>query len=349
MTRPDELRLRRAEAAARERLVSSAAALDAADANAPGGLYLLEDAAGTESDTGIEWLWLDTLDDGRKLLVPVDGHPIAASRDLHLAPSSDAGPRIARAGHAVAVDLALDESQRVGIVSSSDLERLRALHQAPKRSVLDDETQEGEALEDEALEDEALEDPEYRQWLDEALRPAVAALRSIGDGVEVGPPVQASAAPAPAAARPRRSPSWLALAAALVVGVALGWLLPEPAPSPSATLAWFAPPDPTRTVGPREVRLAPDAEQIVLVLETLAKQSYPRYAVEIRETSETGSSGMLWRDASLRLQGASEVVVVLPRQLLVDRLVTARLVGLSADGAPTPLDEWRFRVVEAEP
>ncbi|MEM1180576.1 MAG: hypothetical protein AAGM22_19680 [Acidobacteriota bacterium] len=328
-----ETRRTRAEAAARETLAISERQLAQRDGEPPrrGDLYAL--SAGAEA--GIEWLVTSDPADGRVTLAAADGMPLVGALDHRVDASAPAGPQVLRgaAVRSVAVDL-LPAARRVGVVLRSHVDRFQQRLEDP--SAVD------------ATAEEVSSEPEYRAWVEERLKPALEALEALDRARSLH---HATRGP---------GPSWWGLAASMALAVLAGWVVNEmtraPAQAPpggEVAMAFFAPQvDVTRSTEATVVEWAPDLPSAVLAFRTLTPEAYPAYQLELIDRNAEETAPSLWSRSGLRLQGASEIVVLVPVEVLVGRNVEAQLFGLpQTDGAETeakrvPLERWRFRLAE---
>ncbi len=174
-----------------------------ADPPRPGDTFLSHRTAAFP----VEWLMVEDDEDGRVLVVPLDDHPFAGSRDLELPARSLGGAVVLRCDLDAWLDAeSLEPELRTGALSAAELEQVRR-----KRRAIEED-----ALEPTLLEEEVDGDPEYRRWRDGTLWPALAALIGSAEPLEPeerdGPTVAAVPIDGPPAAQGRRR--WLLLAAA---------------------------------------------------------------------------------------------------------------------------------------
>jgi hypothetical protein len=169
------------------------------DTPQPGELYLSRRTAGFP----VEWLVLETAAGGRARVVPVDDYPLAGSHDVDLPPRGLGGAAVARCGlDTWAPREALEPQLRTAVLPRDLLRTVRE-----KRTAVEEDR-----ISPRLLEEVADGDPEYQDWMEDTVRPAVEALGE--SDARPWPPRIATLA--------RRSAPVLALAALLVMALGLG-------------------------------------------------------------------------------------------------------------------------------
>ncbi|MEM9595699.1 MAG: hypothetical protein AAGD06_15610 [Acidobacteriota bacterium] len=164
----------------------------------PGELYLCRRTA----EFPVEWLVV-AVEGRRYRVVAVDDYPLVGSRDVELPSGALGGAAVARCGHGDWVGpKVLEPELRVAVLPEPDLggvtAKVRALEEGPPEPTLLETVAEG--------------DPEFQDWTEGTLAPAVEALSA---------KEQRSPAPWATAARRYWKPA-LALAALLALAVGLG-------------------------------------------------------------------------------------------------------------------------------
>jgi len=159
---------------------------------APGDLYVLGETAGHP----VEWLVVEEDAVGARtlLLAPADTHPLVGSGDVEIRGGASGGPLAVRcrfAGWAAAAVVAA--GRRTGGVPAEMVERVRE-----RCRTLAAGTAAGTALEREA--DEELE---YRDWIDDVVAPARAAVDAAAAVAGEGPGDRSPSPPAPERRRSR--------------------------------------------------------------------------------------------------------------------------------------------------
>ncbi|MGD2114066.1 MAG: hypothetical protein PVG07_03375 [Acidobacteriota bacterium] len=325
--RRDRLRSLTADAARRSRAAREDASHPPGRGGpAPGTLYALAATA----DPPVEWALLerqeepDRADSTSWLAVPADTNPLVGGGDVWIPAGEPSGPLCLRCRFGTPVpDRLLDRGHATGAIPEEA--RLRALD-AWRRH------ERGE-LEPGPLAEEAEADPEYEDWEDDVLRPAVAALTEA-----------AAAAPAPPPrARAFRVSTFLAAAAAVLAVVAVGLggrvlqlreeveLLSEPIVLGS-THEVSADPD---ARGPVTLHARPGAQRLLLFVILSPEQTgHERYRLELAAPAGTeGPAGpVLWSGSAVALGPIPELNLILPRALL-DRPDGLRLRVYGIDGA----------------
>ncbi len=188
-----------------------------------------------------------------------------------------------------------------------------------------------------------------QDWLDEVILPADRALAKF---VVARPEKPQTASEISPIARPTRASGWRQSAMALAAMWALGWiggywmarspLVPAGHTTDEAVLApqlhWLSPePDVVRG-GPTEIELSKDGAPVVLVVETWKPTRYPAYRIELQAPGRPA-----WQSEELSMQGASEVVLLLPASHLPAGPLAARLYGLEQEAAVL-LEEFELHV-----
>ncbi len=198
-----------AEVAVELREREAALAARRSEPTRPGDVYLSRRTA----DFPVEWLVVETAEDDRALVVALDDHPYAGSRDLELAAESLGGAAVVRCDVEAWIDGSdLEPELRTGTLAAAEVERLRR-----KRRAIDKEE-----LEPSLLEEVVDGDPEYRRWREGTLARAVAALNGEEPVAPAKPKKVADGAPAGGRRR------WRVLAAAAVLAalaLPIGWQL----------------------------------------------------------------------------------------------------------------------------
>ncbi|MEM7588315.1 MAG: hypothetical protein AAF560_33315 [Acidobacteriota bacterium] len=171
------------------------------------------------AEVPVEWLVMETGDDGRLRVMPLDDFPFVGSRDLELPARSLGGAGVLRCdlGEWVEPD-AFEPELRTGALSLPEMETVRR-----KQLAVEAWTPGGSLLE------EVIDgDPEYRAWRDETLRPAMDALagRTVSSGGDTaGSGAAANDDPASAPVIPWHHRWWPFLVAAILLIAILptGW------------------------------------------------------------------------------------------------------------------------------
>ncbi len=137
----------------------------------PGEIFVLTETA----ELPVEWALLEARPLAF-LAVPADVQPLAGSRDLALGANVLSGPLVLRCGHAVLIAAArLRPELRTGLLDPATLTAARALHAILAAGTADLDP----------LGEEIDRDPEYRDWVEEVLDPARAAMAGLaGEGRE---------------------------------------------------------------------------------------------------------------------------------------------------------------------
>lgn len=270
----------------------------------------------------VEWVVADDrAEDGRRFTVPLDDFPLAGSRDVELAAPAPGGAAVVRCDPGVWLEEAAFEGElRTGVLAAEDLERVRE-----KRAAIV-----AGRLSSSFLEKDVDADPEYRQWCDETLRPALDALCGMpqpGQTSRVG------------AGGVRRWAVPLALAASAVLAVRLSTvqevrqlrealevereqveqrqakiteLTAALTDAPEVNLPLFELRSGQRRGDAVRIDLPPEARRIALVLEVADPEHYPRYRLRIVELA---SSHVVWQTSELVKKGSS-LGLVLPAVFL---------------------------------
>ncbi len=167
----------------------------------PGDVFLSRRTA----DFPVEWLMVEEDGGGRVQVLPLDEHPYVGSRDLELSSRSLGGVGVVRCD----LDAWLDASQLEPDLRTAGLSELELGRVRRRRRAIDRGT-----LEASLLEETVDGDPEYHQWRDDTLQPALATLTG-----ELG-----EAGEEDATAARRRWPRAVAAAAVfLALALPLGW------------------------------------------------------------------------------------------------------------------------------
>lgn len=290
----------------------------------PGDLYVSEQSA----DFPVEWMVVgaDPRRPGRLLVVAADSAPFAANADVAVPAEVPHGPLTLRPRFTVSVeaqDLAPDH--RVGTLPERFVSRVRessaALASGARRATV--------------LEEETDADPEYRDWVEEVLEPACAALGVSGR--------DRSTQRAPQPARAARWPSTLA-ALFLLTSIGLSfWVaalrrevgrLSAPLVDPPRLEVVFG--DAPR--GPETLRAPAGASHVVI--EVLLDAEIPAYKA-YRMVLETASGRRVVDTGPRTARIAGAYQIVLPLASLPEGEYRLRLEGLSAQGA-TVIEERRL-------
>ncbi|MEM9598820.1 MAG: hypothetical protein AAGD06_31420 [Acidobacteriota bacterium] len=207
-----QLRTRTGEARERHRAVEQDRLARASEPLWPGDIFVLPGDAGAQ----LEWTVLERSGQ-TALVVPLDDQPFAGSTDLEIPESLDSdegtfrGPATLRCGFAVELGAeALADAKRTGRLAPEAIHRAR---ETRRRIASGQPTGTVSSREVDA-------DPEYRAWIEDAVEPARGALDSEEEDL---PALTAFSPPKPPR---RRFPSWLAVAAAvlLALGAAHLWM-----------------------------------------------------------------------------------------------------------------------------
>ncbi len=132
----------------------------------PGEIFVLPETA----ELPVEWALLEALSE-TFLAVPADTQSLAGSHDLSLGADVLSGPLVLRCGHAVEISASrLRPELRTGVLDPSTLAAARALAESIAA---------GNVLQD-PMAEEIERDPEYRDWVEETVGPARAAIKGLG-------------------------------------------------------------------------------------------------------------------------------------------------------------------------
>ena len=311
----------------------------------PGDLYVVAQA----TEEPLEWLVVDTESAGRDrlLVVPADPQSLVGSADVAVADDEPGGPLALRCGHGAEIDVALlDAEMRTGSVADETLDRVRDKRQQLADGQLRAST--------EQVETDA--DPEYAMWIEDVVAPARAALAGRPRTRAVGRP-QISLVPETAegsATEPRMAPAtapvsqpWhrrLVKVAALPLAACLAWLL-------AGTPGWRQDPEVamlmlamgTRTGGEPSLTLAAGTEHVELRVDLGGDDDYQSF----RASLATLEGVEVWRGLDLAqsaTEWGSEVIILLPAELLATGDYELALEGVGADGEVSEVGFYSFRV-----
>ncbi len=129
----------------------------------PGDLFVFSETA----DFSVEWLLVERERRSRCRIVAADTNPLLGQVDLALPPEAPGGPLSVRCAVGLSIEVeSLRQGQRIGALAAEDLDRVRQRCREQDAGVLADSR----------LGAGGEPDPDYEDWLDEVLLPALAAL-----------------------------------------------------------------------------------------------------------------------------------------------------------------------------
>lgn len=313
------------EAAEREQTTAAVLARRTGRPIEPGDLCVLPATAAYPVEWAIVERGFD--DPGRLLAVPADTFPPVGTGDVEVPESDPAGPLRLRCRHALWVgEATLGPARRTGVLAPRWLREAGARHDALAAGTLPPSS----------LAEEMEADPEYRDWEQDVLEPAQAALAREAAGAAAG----TGRVIRPAAwAQPRQSAAVLLAAALLLAVIGLGaWnaqlrtLLSEPIVGEPVLLT-------TERGGGLLIKVTGETTHVWLLVPLEDPITDGRIQIEDADRRR------IWRSGPVSTEGSADLTVSVPRRKLPDG--SYRLRVLTASGRE--IDNWSIDVETKAP